>query len=128
MDEELQQLRDERTAAETALHETRQSLQSAQGRMSSLETLQQAALRQDDAELNQWLRSQQLREAPRLASSLQVENGWEAAVEQVLEGLLKAPLFGDFESRLRNVRAGPRPEESREGKEGGSSCRIRGAP
>src|SRR3546814_12550386 len=82
MDEELQQLRDERTAAETALHETRQSLQSAQGRMSSLETLQQAALRQDDAELNQWLRSQQLSEAPRLASSLQVENGWEAAVEQ----------------------------------------------
>src|SRR3546814_9147310 len=43
-------LTDERTAAETALHETRQSLQSAQGRMSSLETLQQAALRQDDAE------------------------------------------------------------------------------
>ncbi|NGY06160.1 chromosome segregation protein SMC [Solimonas terrae] len=108
MDEELQQLRDQRAAAETALHETRQSLQLARGRMASLETLQQAALRQDDAELNQWLRQQALSEAPRLASALQVESGWEGAVEQVLEGLLQAPLFGDFESRLRQVPAGPK--------------------
>src|SRR3546814_4532963 len=93
--------------------------------MSSLETLQQAALRQDDAELNQWLRSQQLSEAPRLASSLQVENGWEAAVEQVLEGLLQAPLFGDFESRLRNVQAGPKAGIALLSEIGRASCRER---
>lgn len=108
MDEELQRLRDERASAETALHETRQALQSARGRVASLETLQQAALRQDDAELNQWLRQQQLADAPRLAATLQVESGWEAAVEQVLEGLLQAPLVGDFDARLRSIATAPK--------------------
>ncbi|HEY0974124.1 MAG TPA: chromosome segregation protein SMC [Solimonas sp.] len=108
LDATLQTLRDERAAAETALHETRQSLQAARGRMASLETLQQAALRQDDAELNQWLRAQQLEAAPRLASSLQVESGWEAAVEQVLEGLLQAPLVGDLSARVRGIQSAPK--------------------
>lgn len=108
LDSTLQAVRDERTAAETALHETRQSLQSARGRMSSLETLQQAALRQDDAELNQWLRNQQLAEAPRLASALQVEAGWESAVELVLEGLLQAPLVGDLARRIGAVQNLPK--------------------
>jgi chromosome segregation protein len=108
LDGELQQLRDERTAAETALHETRQTLQSARGRMASLETLQQAAMRQDDVELNQWLRGQQLDQAPRLASALQVEAGWEGAVEQVLEGLLQAPLVGDLAARVRAIQSAPK--------------------
>jgi len=108
LDHELQGLREERTATETALHETRQLLQSARGRVASLETLQQAALRQDDAELNQWLRQHQLSEAPRLATALQVEAGWEAAVEQVLEGLLQAPLLPDFDERLRAITGAPK--------------------
>ncbi|HEX4896603.1 MAG TPA: chromosome segregation protein SMC [Solimonas sp.] len=108
LDSELTRVRDERAAAETALHETRQSLQTARGSMASLETLQQAALRQDDAELNQWLRGQQLDQAPRLASALQVESGWEAAVEQVLEGLLQAPLVGDLAGRVRAIQSSPK--------------------
>jgi len=108
LDSTLQTVRDERTAAETALHETRQSLQAARGRMASLETLQQAALRQDDAELNQWLRAQQLDAAPRLASSLQVEAGWDAAVELVLEGLLQAPLVSDLTARVREMQGAPK--------------------
>ncbi len=108
MDESLRVLRDERTAADTALHETRQSLQSARGRVASLETLQQAALRQDDAELNQWLRTHQLAEAPRLAGALQVESGWEAAVEQVLEGLLQAPIVDRFAERVAAIEQSPK--------------------
>ncbi len=108
LDSTLQTVRDERTAAETALHETRQSLQAARGRMASLETLQQAALRQDDAELNQWLRAQQLDAAPRLASCLQVEAGWESAVELVLEGLLQAPLVNDLAARVRGMQGAPK--------------------
>ncbi|MFT4046072.1 MAG: chromosome segregation protein SMC [Solimonas sp.] len=119
MDETLQQLRDERTAAEAALHETRQSLQSARGRMASLETLQQAALRQDDAELNQWLRQHRLADAPRLASALQVEAGWEAAVEQVLEGLLQAPLVGDLDERVRVIGGAPKTGVALLGQAGG---------
>ncbi|MEQ1438145.1 chromosome segregation protein SMC [Fontimonas sp. SYSU GA230001] len=108
VDAELQRLRDERSAAEAGLHEARQTLQSARGRVASLETLQQAALREDDAELNLWLRQNQLSECPRLATALQVDGGWETAVEQVLEGLLQAPLVPAFEERLRAL--GPAPK------------------
>jgi chromosome segregation protein len=108
LDRDLQSLRDERSAAESSLHETRQQLQSAKGRMASLETLQQAALRQDDAELSAWLRQHSLHELPRLATALQVENGWESAVEHVLEGLLQAPLLAQFSEQVRGIGASPK--------------------
>ncbi len=95
-DADLQAAREQRTAVETALHESRQALQSARGRQASLETLQQAALREDDAELGNWLRTQGWAALPRLASALQVDNDWEAAVEHVLSGLLQAPLLPEW--------------------------------
>ncbi|MES0873629.1 chromosome segregation protein SMC [Sinimarinibacterium thermocellulolyticum] len=101
MDAQLQQWRDERSAAEAALHEARQQLQAARGRVASLETLQQAALREDDASLNQWLAHNGLGACPRLAAALQVDDGWDDAVEQVLEGLLQAPVVPDFANRVR---------------------------
>jgi chromosome segregation protein len=60
------------------------------GRLSSLETLQQAALGQRSENLSGWLVSQGLSEAPRLAQELQVESGWEHAVETVLGFYLEA--------------------------------------
>lgn len=108
LDLNLQSLRDERSAAEASLHENRQQLQSARGRMASLETLQQAALRQDDAELSAWLRQHSLHELPRLATSLQVEAGWESAVEHALEGLLQAPLLSQFSEKVRGIGASPK--------------------
>jgi chromosome segregation protein len=92
LDSSLSALREQRSALDGGLHESRQQLQAARGRLSSLETLQQAAMRQDDADLAQWLRQQQLVGAPLLAQRLNVDAGWEAAVEHVLDGLLQAPL------------------------------------
>ena len=94
LDRDLQAQREQRSALESSLHETRQLLQSARGRLSSLETLQQAALRQDDADLANWLKSRGHQQVQRLAQVLNVDSGWEAAVEQVLEGWLQAPLLG----------------------------------
>lgn len=94
LDRDLQTQREQRSALESSLHETRQQLQSARGRLSSLETLQQAALRQDDADLANWLNARGHQQVQRLAQALNVEPGWEAAVEQVLEGWLQAPLLG----------------------------------
>jgi len=99
-DAELQAAREQRTAVETGLHEARQALQSARGRQASLETLQQAALREDDADLGHWLRSNGWANLPRLNTALQVETGWEAAVEHVLSGLLQAPLLPEWHDRL----------------------------
>ena len=106
-DAELQSAREQRTAVETALHEARQMLQSARGRQASLETLQQAALREDDAELGNWLRGQGWAALPRLASALQVDAGWESAVEHVLSGLLQAPLLPEWSAANLRV-AGPK--------------------
>jgi chromosome segregation protein len=107
-DRELQALRDRRAAVEAVLHESRQALQSARGRFASLETLQQAALREDDVELGGWLRQHGWAELPRLASSLQVDSGWEAAVEHVLSGLLQAPLLPDWGLMQQPQPAGPK--------------------
>ena len=92
VDQQLSLVREARRADETALHEARQQQQSVKGRLSSLETLQQAAMKRDDAELGQWLRQHDVEAAPRLAQCLEVDPGWEAAVEQVLDGLLQAPV------------------------------------
>jgi len=108
LDQQVQELRERRASEEGALHEARQALQNARGRLASLETLQQAALRQDDAELQDWLRQQDLAQAPRLASALKVERGWEAAVEHVLEGLLQAPLVSDLPGRTGALPAAPK--------------------
>src|SRR5207248_824504 len=108
LDRQVQELRDARSAEEGALHEARQAMQSARGRLASLETLQQAALREDDAELQQWLHAQQLDSAPRLASMLQVDAGWEAAVEHVLGPLLQAPILSGFGGRLPGLPAPPK--------------------
>ncbi|GAC1625477.1 MAG: hypothetical protein NVS9B10_12420 [Nevskia sp.] len=109
-DAELQTAREQRSAIETALHESRQALQSARGRQASLETLQQAALREDDAELGNWLRAQGLGQLPRLATALQVETGWEAAVEHVLATWLKAPLLAAEQLPLKPLPAVAQPK------------------
>ncbi|MDQ2069154.1 chromosome segregation protein SMC [Natronospira bacteriovora] len=72
------------------LHERRQELQSLSGRISSLEALQQAALKKDGGESADWLARQGLEQRPRLAERIQVESGWERAVETVLAHHLEA--------------------------------------
>ena len=109
LDAQIEELRAARSSEEGALHESRQGLQGARGRLASLETLQQAALRQDDVELQGWLGGQGLSQAPRLASVLKVERGWETAVEHVLEGLLQAPLLPGLAARAADM---PEPPKS----------------
>jgi len=66
-------------------HEAQRSEMSAcEARLVSLQELQAAAERRDDAALRTWLEKYQLVDAPRLADRLQVELGWEKAVERVL--------------------------------------------
>jgi chromosome segregation protein len=60
------------------------------GRLSSLETLQQAALGQGPDGVVDWLETQGLKAAPRLAQEIRVETGWEHAIETVLGFYLEA--------------------------------------
>jgi len=78
------------------LQEHQSTLHKLSGRLSSLETLQEAALGKNDADKSAWLQAQGLEDAPRLAQSLQVETGWERAVEIVLGERLQALCVEDM--------------------------------
>ena len=93
--ERLEQLRNELQQANQAQQQAQGDLQRLNGRLASLEALQQAAL-DPGTGTAQWLRDQQLSERPRLAEGLRVEPGWELAVETVLGADLQAVLVDDF--------------------------------
>ncbi|MEI7038083.1 chromosome segregation protein SMC [Fulvimonas yonginensis] len=86
---------DEERQLQSVLNETRQHLQSARGRLSSLEALQHAALGQEESAASGWLTGLGLDKARRLGEALQVDAGWEPAVETVLAGLLDGVLVDD---------------------------------
>ncbi len=77
---------------QSSLNETRSQLQTARGRYASLEALQHAALGQDESAASAWLARLGLDNARRLGGSLQVEAGWETAVETALSGFLDSVL------------------------------------
>jgi chromosome segregation protein len=77
------------------LNQARQQLQHAGGRLASLEALQNAALGQDEGSASAWLSRQGLDQARRLGEVLDVDAGWETAVEIVLAGMLDGVLVDD---------------------------------
>ncbi|HET9047587.1 MAG TPA: chromosome segregation protein SMC [Chiayiivirga sp.] len=72
------------------LAQLRKDGEAARGRLASLETLQHAALGQEQGAAQQWLTAQGLDRSQRLGEVLQVEAGWETAVETVLGQLIEA--------------------------------------
>ncbi|MCW8807646.1 MAG: chromosome segregation protein SMC [Rhodanobacter sp.] len=87
-----EQVLDDERQVQSALNETRQQLQSASGRLGSLEALQHAALGQEESAASGWLARLGLDKSRRLGESLQVAAGWETAVETALSGFLDSVL------------------------------------
>ena len=89
--EEILRLREHNQSTEGRLHENQAALQQKQGRLASLDALQEAALGKGDSDLGQWLESRGFgADVPRLAQMIQVERGWERAAETVLGHYLEA--------------------------------------
>ena len=96
--EQVQELRERERQVAADLDRVRGDYQLALGRQASLEALQQAALEGTGGQTLEWLASQGLGEAPRLAERLTVQAGWETAVETVLGQDLQAVCpAGDFD-------------------------------
>ena len=93
--ERLEQLRVDLQQATQSQQQAQGDLQRLNGRIASLEALQQAAL-DPGTGTAEWLRDHQLSERPRLAEGLRVEAGWELAVETVLGADLNAVLVDGF--------------------------------
>ncbi len=88
--EMIDRQREDNTRLSGELSQAQRTMQDLQGRNSSLKALQQAALGQKDAPVMQWLERQQWHHQPRLAQNLNVEKGWEKALEVVLGHHLQA--------------------------------------
>lgn len=88
--ESIENQREKNNLVSNDLSQARRSMQDIQGRHSSLQALQQAALGQKDTPVVQWLEQQQLHKQPRLAQHLKVDKGWETALEVVLGHHLQA--------------------------------------
>ncbi len=85
-------VQEQQRAQQQELSELRKQEQAARGRLASLEALQHAALGQEGGAGLDWLRSRGLDARQRLGEVLEVEAGWEGAVESVLGLLLEAVL------------------------------------
>lgn len=96
-EQQLEQLREQLQGASQAQQQAQGELQRLNGRIASLEALQQAALDPGKG-VSEWLREHNLEQRPRLAEGLRVEPGWELAVETVLGADLQAVLLDTFDA------------------------------
>jgi len=97
----LQQIQEANKKEQTQLQDTRSRLQALTGKLASLEVLQKADLQKNSGKsakaLKHWLQKNNLNDVPRLAESIQVESGWEKALEIVLGDLLESLELNSYE-------------------------------
>jgi len=93
---ELNEARESSDISGRELNEARSELQQMKGRQASLEALQQAARESSDQAVGDWLEAQQLSAQPRLLEKMQVQDGWQLAVETVLGDYLQAVCVDDI--------------------------------
>ena len=93
--------RQELAACETATGEASAAAETQRRELASIAAVQEAALgrkRSSTTAAERWIDDKGLRDAPRLGQQLDVEPGWERAVETVLHGDLQAIVTGNAEA------------------------------
>jgi len=88
--ERVQVHRAEQLAAEGQLESARNARERQRAELVSLEAMQKAALTHNVGQADEWLGARGLAGRPRLAETLEVEPGWERAVETALGDYLEA--------------------------------------
>ena len=94
--EKVRKLREQDQKLTRLVDERRAALQNAQGKYASLEALQQAALGEGDGGIMDWLERAGLDGNKRVAQTLDVQDGWDRAVETVLGDYLQAVCVADI--------------------------------
>jgi len=101
----IEQKRQAQQVQSQRLNEVNTDLQAKRGRLASLEALQQAALSESNDAVGEWLIAQGLSDAPMLADKLQVEAGFEKALETVLAAQLQSVCVDDIQGFADSVTA-----------------------
>ena len=94
--EKVRKLREQDRKLTALVDERHNAMQDAKGKYASLEALQQAALGEGDEGVKSWLEGAGLEKNGRVAQKLNVESGWERAVETVLGDYLQAVCVSDI--------------------------------
>ena len=95
LSDKIHKLREQDKKLNRLVDERRAVLQSSQAKYASLEAVQKAALGEGDDAIKSWLESSGLQGNARVAQSIDVEDGWETAVETVLGDYLQAVCVSD---------------------------------
>jgi chromosome segregation protein len=93
--EKIQKLREQDKKLTKLVDERQATLLDAESRYASMEAIQKAALGAGDETVQSWLEASGLKDAERVAQSIEVEDGWETAVETVLGDYLQAVCVTD---------------------------------
>jgi len=96
--DKIRKLREQDVKLTRLVDERRAMLQTAQGKYASLDALQQAAMGEGDEGVQKWLGGAGLAQNKRVAQTLNVDSGWEKAVETVLGDYLQAVCVDDIET------------------------------
>ncbi|MFK8067499.1 MAG: chromosome segregation protein SMC [Gammaproteobacteria bacterium] len=96
LQEQIETAREKVKTASTKLDALRHESQSVNGRLASLEALQQSALGQDQRQVNDLLEQAGFSKHSKLAQEISVESGWELALEVVLAEHLDAICVDDL--------------------------------
>ncbi|MDH5425965.1 MAG: chromosome segregation protein SMC, partial [Gammaproteobacteria bacterium] len=96
--EELGQVRETNATLQQQQDQVRRELNESQGKLTSLEALQKAALGKQDTKVVDWLQGQQLSANSRLVEHLKVDDGWDVAVETALGHYLQAVCVDQLDS------------------------------
>jgi chromosome segregation protein len=94
--EKVRKLREQDRKLTHLVDERYSAVQDAKGKFASLEALQKAALGEGDNGIKSWLAGAGLEQNHRVANKLNVEAGWEKAVETVLGDYLQAICVADI--------------------------------
>ena len=94
--EQVQTLRTGQFAAEKRLEAARGERERARAELTSLEAVQKAALNDNAGGAAEWLAGRGLTQRPRVAQTLDVDAGWERAVETALGDYLEAVCVDDL--------------------------------
>ncbi|KAF1015612.1 MAG: Chromosome partition protein Smc [Stenotrophomonas maltophilia] len=91
----VQGVQEQQRTAQAELAELGKQANGLRGRLASLEALQQAALGQEQGAAVAWLQARGLDSAARVGERLDVDAGWENAVESALGQLIEGVLVDD---------------------------------
>ncbi len=99
----IQDLREQIKLKNNELHQSRTEIQQVNGQIKSLELLQQHAMGKDNKKLAEWLTKTGLDCNKRLPEYLEVNSGWETALETILGGDLEAICTDNADPLIPNL-------------------------